>query len=259
MKKPTPKQASKPIPTWTPGKKVKPGQKVQTTTGETRVAGKSVSGKRTLKNPGSGKPNILTQAKKAGFLPKHTKPAKEPKEPANPRGVFATAPDHPEDVPTKPGRPTTYSPEIGARICRLLADGTPALAIWLMESMPSERTFFRWMAKEGEEFDLFRQEVARAREVRASNRAFNIETYVARLTDPNLASRAGLRMLDPQQAKVAIEAERILMECEAPKKYGKSLTLKGDADNPLVTRTRHEHSEAELEAILRGELDKEVR
>lgn len=202
----------------------------------------------------TGKKNALTKAKEAGFLPKHVKGFKPEEEKPNPRGIYATAEDHEEDLPAKAGRPSMFTPELGVRICRLLADGTPALAIWLMDSMPTERTFFRWMAKEGPQFELFRQEVARAREQRATARTFNIERYLVQLTDPNLSARAGLKRLDPQEAKVAMEGERILQACEDSKKYGKSLTLKGDPAAPLETRTRHELSEEELEAIARGGL-----
>lgn len=206
--------------------------------------------KRKLKNPGSGKPNAMMKAK--AIKPKlEAKPTAQ-EQVAAMKALYRDAPD--QDMDRRPGRPTMFTPELGSRICRLLADGTPALAIWLMEGMPSESTFFRWMQKTGPEYDLFREEVARAREHRANTRAFKIESLQARLTDPDLSTRSGLRRLDPQEAKVAIEAERILMEVEAPKKYGKALTLKGDKDAPLVTRTLKDLSDEELAALAQGGL-----
>lgn len=199
--------------------------------------------KRQLKNPGSGKPNAMTKLKQL-----------EQEGKINPRGIYATAPD--QDLDQTPGKPVRFSPELGVRVCRLLAQGTPALRIWALDGFPSEATFFRWMAKEGKEFDLLREEVARAREQRANQRAFRIESYITRMADPEAATIAGLSMLDPQQAKVAIDGERILMECEHPKKYGKALTLKGDKDQPLRVTNAKDLTDAELLALASGGLEK---
>jgi hypothetical protein len=158
-----------------------------------------------------------------------------------------------ENEAAKRGRPSMFTPTLGLRICSLIRGMEPYHLIWQMEGLPDEATFFRWLAKDGEEFELFRESVVRAREDRASNRLHRIELLQRRLTDPS--PEVGMP-LDAQQVRAAIEAERILMECEAPRKYGKSITIKGDPKNPIqVNRTPKDLTDAELMALARGGLE----
>lgn len=158
-----------------------------------------------------------------------------------------------ENEAAKLGRPSLFTPTLGLRICSLIRGMTAYHEIWQTEGLPTERTFFRWLAKEGAEFELFRQSVAQAREDRATNRLHRIELLQRRMTDPS--ADVGMP-LDAQQVRAAIEAERILMECEAPKKYGKSITLKGDPKAPLqVQRSLKDYTDAELLALARGGLE----
>jgi len=227
--------------------------------GQPKRATKNVVSARTAKAPKpAGKPNALQRAK--ALAPKLVKAPPTQAELAAQaeddrkaqEAYYRDAPDL--DLATG-GRPTCFTPEIGVRLCRLIADGTPMVEIFLIEGMPHKRTFLRWMAKEGPVFDIFRHQVVRAREARATGRDLDIETYITQLTDPNLSTKAGLRRLDPQEAKVAIEGQRILQACEAPKKYGKALTLKGDPAAPLVTRTVRDYTDAELLAMAQGGLE----
>lgn len=256
MKKPTPKQASKPIPTkgakFEPAKPIKPGTKVRLTTGEIMVAVKPVRGKaanpatdsaKPKKGPGSGKPNAMMKAAEAAK--------------ADPSlSLWTPDPEADKLEHGHNGRPTVYTPTIGARILAWIASGQKMRLLWEQPGIPSEPLFYKWLSREGKEFDLLRESLARAREARAETRVGRIETVADRLVD---APVAGDLPLHPQAAKVFIDAQELLMRLESGRKYGKALTLKGDPESPLETRTRHEFSEAELEAILRGSLDQEVR
>lgn len=58
------------------------------------------------------------------------------------------------------GRHSEYTPEIGAKICELLAEGNSAGAICEREDMPSRPTLFRWLYQNAD----FRNLYAQARE-----------------------------------------------------------------------------------------------
>lgn len=193
-----------------------------------------------LKNPGSGKPNAVQKAKQA---------AKD----AGLPDPWTQVPEEELDQQAKAtGKPVRYTPELGARICRWIASGAPMWKLWEQPGIPAESTIYRWRLNEGKEYDRFRQELARAREARAETRAGKIEAVIDRLVD---APRPGELPLHPQAAKVFVEGQRILMEVEAPKKYGRQLTLKGDPKAPLVTRTLKDYTDEELMALAQGGIE----
>jgi hypothetical protein len=74
------------------------------------------------------------------------------------------------------GRPTTFTPEIGRLVCELIADGYTLRQIAdLNDDMPWKRTVNNWLYRA--EFDAepliveFRQQMSRAREIRAEGHA----------------------------------------------------------------------------------------
>lgn len=224
MKKTTTKPASKPIPTKR-GKAAKPAAQAKP-----------------KKGPGSGKPNAIQKAQAAAQ--------------ADPSlALWQGDPEADKAEHGHGGRPTVYTPTIGARILAWIASGQKMATLWTLPGIPSEPLFYKWLSREGEEYDRLREGLARARETRAASRPAKMEAVADRLVD---APTAGELPLHPQAAKVYLDAQRTLMELEAPRKYGKAITLRGDPESPLESRTRHEFSQAELEAILRGGVDEEA-
>lgn len=62
-------------------------------------------------------------------------------------------------------RPSSFTEEMGDRICELLAEGQSLRAICSADDMPSQSAVFRWLADERRA--TFRQQYARAREAQA--------------------------------------------------------------------------------------------
>lgn len=143
------------------------------------------------------------------------------------------------------GRPSSYTPVLAERICALVAEGKSLRAIEEVDGMPTMTTIMRWMGQEGEGFDAFRVQYARAREARADARFESIDTVIDDM-------RAG--KIDAQQARVQIDAIKWQAGKENGRRYGDAMTLKGDKDNPLQVRTPRDMSDAELLAAASGGL-----
>lgn len=161
------------------------------------------------------------------------------------------------------GRPTAFTPELGERVCMLIAEGASVAKVGRMQGMPSHRTIYRWLATadavpagEGEEgdtkksrpYDAFRQQYLRAREIRADSRFESVDSVIEDM-------RKG--RIDANQARVQIDAIKWQVGKENAKRYGDAVTLRGDKDNPVQVqqRTTIEMSEAELHAVAAKGLD----
>lgn len=99
-----------------------------------------------------------------------------------------------------------------AVICELIASGESLAKILRKKSMPGYSTVMRWLADDGE----FRENYARAREAQADADADKIG---------DVASRVLEGKLDPQAARVAIDALKWSAAKRQPKKYGDKLDL----------------------------------
>lgn len=159
---------------------------------------------------------------------------------------MAKAAKKPDDAlpPPGPGRPTTFTPILGERVCAKIIEGKSAMAIGKLPGFPGETTIFRWLGKEGAEYDVFRKDYARAREMRAEARFENLR----HIGDQVVEGR-----IDPQAARAAADIEKWCLGRENAKKYGDSMTLKGDAKNPLAITRAIDLSDADLMARAAGE------
>ena len=117
----------------------------------------------------------------------------------------------------KQGRPTLYTEELASRICDLVAERVPVVEICAMDDMPSKDTLYRWKRQNKEFSDLY----ARARAHRADSRQDHIDEIVSKLETG---------AIDPQVARVIIDAEKWQMSKEQPRSYGEKLAIGGDAD-----------------------------
>lgn len=135
------------------------------------------------------------------------------------------------------GRPSTYTPVMAERICSLIAQGRSKRQIEAMEGMPNRETIDAWMLKH----EAFASQYARACEVRTEAHAEEI----VEISDRD--------DLPADQKRVMIDARKWVASKLLPRKYGDSMTLKGDKDNPLRIANPADLSETDLLAIAAGE------
>lgn len=122
---------------------------------------------------------------------------------------------------SKTGRPHGYTEEIGKRICDLVCERVPVIDICAMEGMPDKATLYRWKR----DITTFSDNFARAREHRADARQDYIDEVVKE-------TKAGT--LDPQVARLIIDAEKWQMGKEKPKLYGDKVALTDAEGGKLV-------------------------
>jgi hypothetical protein len=134
------------------------------------------------------------------------------------------------------GRPTSLDPETAARVCEAVLDGRTLREIEADPAMPSRATILRWAA----EHATFGAAYARARE--ASAHAFADD-----VTDLARAVVAG--RLEPDRARVAIDAAKWTAGRRAPKVYGARLAIEGQP-MALLTDEALDRRIAELQAEL---------
>lgn len=141
------------------------------------------------------------------------------------------------EAPRRPGRPSTYTPILAERICTLIAQGKSKRQIEDMEGMPNRETIDAWMLKH----EGFASQYARACEARTEAQAEEI----VEISDRD--------DLPADQKRVMIDARKWVASKLLPKKYGDSVTVKGDKDNPLQVVSPRQLSDADLLALAAGE------
>ncbi len=124
-------------------------------------------------------------------------------------------------------RTSEYTEEVATAFCAGIAEGKSVRTICEDESMPSTFTIMKWLAKN----PPFALQYARARETRAHARFESIDAVLEDL-------RAGT--IDPNAARVIIDAIKWQCGKENAKKYGDRLELSGDAANPLTIAVRYQ-------------------
>ena len=125
-------------------------------------------------------------------------------------------------IKTPAGRKTIYTQAVADEICERIWCGESLKAILRTKGMPSETTFFRWVAENPE----FREHYARAREAQGDADA----DFVVDIADQVLEGK-----VSPQAGKVAIEARKWSAGVRKPKIYGTRLDLNHGVqpENPL--------------------------
>ena len=120
-------------------------------------------------------------------------------------------------------RPVKFNPvETMEVICDLIARKQTLNQVCQLSNMPSYETVRQWILADKELFDKY----ARAREQRADARADRIDEITVMVIEGKL---------DPQAARVVIDAEKWLAGKEKPKVYGDKVTQEvvGDPERPL--------------------------
>ncbi len=119
-----------------------------------------------------------------------------------------TGPAGPQKNPKK----SAYTPELGQRICELLAEGMSCLAISKLPGMKPESTIRRW-AMEPEKSDPdFVTRYARARVIGAHARFDRLDEITERVLNEEFEK--------PENARIAIDAMKWQLSKMLPAVYG---------------------------------------
>lgn len=142
------------------------------------------------------------------------------------------------------GRPSSYTPVLAERVLSKLAELGSLRKVMADaeergdDTMPDQATVYRWLAAHPE----FREHYTRAREAADEPVSDEMERVAY---DPSLSS---------DQKRVMIDTLKWTLARRAPRKWGDSVTLKGDKDNPLRVATSKDLDDAALAAIASGGL-----
>lgn len=126
-------------------------------------------------------------------------------------------------MPHPGGRPSLYTPELGAAICDLIVDGLSVREIGARAEMPEARTIWRWAASN----DEFRQHYAQAMEIRADRMAEEIisiaddgtNDWMERQSDDEKAMYV-LNGEHVQRSRLRVDARKWVAAKMQPHKYG---------------------------------------
>jgi hypothetical protein len=135
-------------------------------------------------------------------------------------------------------RPSSFNEAIAGEICRRIADGESLRQICAGEDFPDRSTVFRWLADPAN--SAFRDQYALARENSADADDDDIR---------DIAKRVEEGKLDPQAARVAIDAKKWSAGKRKPKVYGDAQTVRhtGADGGPVQFANM---TEAEIDARL---------
>jgi hypothetical protein len=119
------------------------------------------------------------------------------------------------------GRPSAYTPELGAAICSALADGKSLREICASDNMPPEATARRWSWNAAQSSSEFVAHYARSRDL-------GLDVIAEQMLDI-----ADTIAEDANSRRVRVDARKWYLSKLAPKRYGDRLELAGDKEAPL--------------------------
>jgi hypothetical protein len=154
-----------------------------------------------------------------------------------------------DTLPAKRGRPSVYTPDLAAEICRRLAQGETLLAICRDEKMPCDATVRKWAL---DDKDGFFTQYTNARTVgyeRMADELFEIaddgsNDWMERKRQDG-SSETILNAEHVNRSRLRVDTRKWFLSKVLPKIYG--------------DRTQHEHSgTVTLEALVSGSFQKSV-
>ena len=143
------------------------------------------------------------------------------------------------------GRHTLYTPELAAEICERISKGEPLEVICRDEGMPHAMKVHEWKSVDSRPKGVpatFAVDFARAREAGYDAIAADCfviaddgtNDYMERLGVDGQGAGWALNGDHVQRSKLRIDT-RLKLLAKWSKRYGDQLTLRGDAEAPLVT------------------------
>jgi hypothetical protein len=144
------------------------------------------------------------------------------------------------------GRPTSYTPELGDKICERLVCGRgdkpeSLRSICSAEDMPDAKTVYRWLARHEE----FCQQYTRARQMQAevfydenieiADNATDDVIFLADEDSSGEGARPAIKHSAIARARLQIDTRKWAMSKMLPRKYGDrtDVNLGGQPDNPV--------------------------
>lgn len=130
-----------------------------------------------------------------------------------------------EIAKNKGGRPTLYNDELSYTICERIVEGDSLRSICKEDDMPAISTVFMWLDTKPEFLDRY----TRAKDNQADTNTEDIQ---------HLAKRVIAGEVEPQAARVAIDAYKWTASKLKPKKYGDKIdmTSGGEKIAPVLVR-----------------------
>ncbi len=160
----------------------------------------------------------------------------KPKRARRPSQKITAPPQKPAVGKPKIGRPSSYTDEVATEICMRIMGNRSLKSVCLDDDMPEERTVFRWLL--ADEHESFRQQYARAMEVRA-DAAVDETTDIADDGRNDWMERRGkddagwlANGENVQRSKLRVDQRFRMAAVMHPKKYGQSnrVELSGGVD-----------------------------
>ena len=140
------------------------------------------------------------------------------------------------EVPAKMGRPSSYTPELAAIICKRISDGESLRTICLSDEIPSITSVMRWLGDESRAD--FREQYACAREAQADKYAEEIIQIADDGLNDSYVDEEGNKRTDQDviaRSRLRVDARKWYASKLAPKKYGDKVenTLQGPNGGPI--------------------------
>lgn len=132
------------------------------------------------------------------------------------------------------GRPLTFTREIAQEICERIALGESLRSVCRDDAMPEQRTVFRWLDREDEHGEYFRQQYAKARERQADTHADDLNDIADDGSNDWMEQRdkdgdfIGWRVNGEHiaRSKLRIDTRKWTASKLRPKKYGDATILR---------------------------------
>lgn len=145
------------------------------------------------------------------------------------------------------GRPTIYTDELAAEICRRIVEGESLTRICKDEGMPNVSSVYLWLFKNKD----FSNQYARAREDQADTYSDQIVDIGEEIPMMVIADEDGkvTKRIDPagvNRNRLRVDARKWVAAKLKPKKYGDRQILAGDKEAPVEIK----HSNILDETIL---------
>jgi hypothetical protein len=131
------------------------------------------------------------------------------------------------------GRPSTYTPEIAEEICARLANGESLNRICRDEQMPDRTTVQLWVITDREGFS---RKYTRSREIGLDVMAEDLLDIADDGRNDLQVDEEGARHVDMEhinRSRLRVDTRKWYLSKLAPKRYGDTLKLQGDAEAPL--------------------------
>ena len=137
----------------------------------------------------------------------------------------------------KAGRPSLYTDQLAAKICRRLAEGETLRAICRDGAMPDKSTVLRWL---GDKTKIeFRDQYAHARDMQA-DALFDEALEIADDAAGDWSTdKDGKKVLDHehvQRSRLPVDTRKWAAGKMAPKRYGDKIQHTGDGGGPIRVR-----------------------